>query len=186
MSSGTRVHIGLGANLGDRVGQIEAAFTALAALSSDGALIRSPLYETEPMGPIDQPDYVNAVGTFVTVLTPMALLVELQRIEREARRVRTAVRWGPRTLDLDLLRYGELVLDTPDLVLPHPGVTLRAFVLRPLVDLDPALEIPGRGRVDVLLAALDQRGLRALEEPPSSLPSSLPSSPPDEPRSPKN
>ena len=156
-----RVHVGIGSNLGEREARVEAACRAMAPLAVD-AVRCSPLYESEPMGPSDQPDYVNAVCTFLSTHAPHELLAELQRIEREAGRVRPAARWSARTLDLDLLLYGERVLDTPDLVIPHPGIAERAFVLRPLADLEPALVVPGRGRVDELLAALGESGTRPL------------------------
>ena len=153
-----RVHVALGSNLGDRVARLRRACDALRALAVDGALERSPLYESDPMGPPDQPDYVNGVCAFETALEPHALLAELQRIEREEGRVRPAPRWRERTLDLDLLLCGERTVDSPDLVVPHPGIAERAFVLRPLADLDPTLVVPGLGPVAELLAALGKEG----------------------------
>jgi len=162
MASATRVHVGVGSNLGDRVAHVDAAWLAMAALSSDGVVGRSALYESEPMGPADQPDYVNAACRFSTTLSPHALLAALQAIERREGRVRPALRWTARTLDLDVLLYGDRVIETPDLVVPHPGIAERAFVLQPLVDLDPSLVVPGRGPVSELLDALGTHSLRPL------------------------
>ena len=152
-----RVYVGLGSNLGDRRRTIDAACAALRALASDERFERSALYESAPMGPADQPDYLNAVCTFSTALAPHALLAELQRVECAAGRVRPAPRWSARTLDLDLLLYGGRTVATADLVVPHPGIAERPFVLRPLIDLDPDLEVPGRGDVGTLLEASDPR-----------------------------
>jgi len=130
------------------------------ALSTDGELAMSPLYESEPMGPSDQPDYVNAVCAFDTDLEPEALLAALQRIEAANGRVRPAPRWSARTLDLDILLCEDRVVATADLVVPHPGIAERAFVLRPLVDLDPALAVPGLGPAIALLERLGESGLQ--------------------------
>ena len=151
------MHVGIGSNLGDRVANVERALAALRELAVAGELARSPLYESAPMGPSDQPDYVNGVCAFETEHAPGELLVELQRIEREAGRVRPAPRWSARTLDLDLLLYGTRTLEEPGLTVPHPGIAERAFVLRPLADLDATLEIPELGTVGALLEALERR-----------------------------
>ncbi len=114
----------------------------------------SPLYRTAPVGGPPQPDYLNAVAVGRTSLAPLALLGVLHRIEWEAGRRRSSLRDGPRPLDLDLLLYGDLVLDLPGLVVPHPRIATRRFVLAPLADLRPDLVVPGTGRtVSALLAA---------------------------------
>lgn len=145
-----RVAIGLGSNLGDRRENLRRALDALAQLGS--GLQRSSLYETPPVGP-PQPTYLNAVALLDTTLAPRALLARLLDAEREAGRVRRE-RWGPRLLDLDLLTYGALQLAEPGLVVPHPELSRRAFVLVPLVELDPAHVVPGLGPAASLLAAL--------------------------------
>ncbi|MHB8800238.1 MAG: 2-amino-4-hydroxy-6-hydroxymethyldihydropteridine diphosphokinase [Thermoanaerobaculia bacterium] len=144
--------MGLGGNVGDPGIAFE---TALGALASrvDG-LVRSPLYRTAPVGGPPQPDYLNAVAVGRTSLAPLELLAVLQRLEAEAGRRRTPLREGPRPLDLDLLLYGELVLDLPGLVLPHPRMASRRFVLAPLADLRPDLVVPGTGRTVSALLAL--------------------------------
>jgi 2-amino-4-hydroxy-6-hydroxymethyldihydropteridine diphosphokinase len=133
-------HLGLGSNLGDRLGHLVAGLTALGELGA--GLEVSPVYETEPVGgPAGQAPYLNLVARLVTELPPRRMLAEAMRIEQQAERVRT-VRFGPRTLDVDLLLLGEaaigdLVIDEPDLVVPHPRLAERAFVLAPLEALDP-------------------------------------------------
>ena len=148
-----RVYIGIGANLGTPERTVEAAITALEGLAGTGGHRRSRLYRTAPVGPQDQPDYVNAAMSFDTDLAPAELLACLHGIEADFGRVRAA-RWGPRTLDLDLLLYGDRIIDAPDLSVPHPHLSERGFVLAPLTDLDPGLRHPVLGeRVDTLYAA---------------------------------
>jgi len=132
-----RAHLGIGSNLGERLAYLQLAVDELAA--TDGVTVTgvSPVYETAPVGGPEQPDFLNAVVAVDTTLTAHELLRVAQRIENEAERVRT-VRWGPRTLDVDVLLVGEEVIDEPDLVVPHPRLTERAFVVVPLADLDPA------------------------------------------------
>lgn len=149
------VFVALGSNLGEREATLSSACEAMARLESVDGLLCSPFYETPPMGPDDQPDYINAVCRFTTTSSPESLLDELQRIELEAGRVRTMVRWGARTLDLDILLYGDRQLSTPRLTIPHVGIAKRLFVLRPLLDIDPEVEIPALGRARDLLAALE-------------------------------
>ena len=127
--------IGLGANLGDRRAAISDAIESLRPLSDLAPLDHSSVIETAPVGPIDQPDYLNAVAWLRTSIKPSPLLVELLKIERDAGRVRD-VRWGPRTLDLDLLLYDDQIIDAPDLKVPHPRMHERRFVLEPLCELD--------------------------------------------------
>ena len=123
-------------------------------------------YWTEPVGDAGQPEFLNAVAELETSLEPLELLAELQRIEVDHGRVRDAERrWGPRTLDLDLLLYDHAVLRLPGLVVPHPRMSQRAFVLVPLADLAPALQVPAQGRVSDLLARLDLSGVRRADCP---------------------
>lgn len=153
---GIEVFLGLGSNQKQPLQQIGRAFSALQALPKSKDARCSPLYHSPPMGPQEQPDYVNAVVRMVTRLAPHLLLREMQAIERAQGRVR-GVRWGPRTLDIDLLVYGDLVLDTSDLQVPHPGITQRAFVLFPLFDISPDLNIPGLGKVSELIRCVNAK-----------------------------
>ncbi len=151
-----RAFVGLGANLGDARATLEAAFVALAGIERTRLLRRSSIYRSAPIDS-SGPDYLNAVAELQTALDAQSLLARLQAIEAQHGRERP-YRNAPRTLDLDLLLHDEQVLDTPALVLPHPRLHLRAFVLRPLAELAPDLQVPGRGRVGELLAAVaDQR-----------------------------
>lgn len=151
--------IGIGSNLEGPAERVQRAFAALAGLPETALTGRSPLYGSTPMGPADQPDFVNAVARLTTGLPPHDLLDQLQRVEHEAGRVRTGERWGPRTLDLDLLVYGERELRDERLTVPHPGIGERAFVAVPLADLQPDLVIPGLGRVGSLVQRVDRSGL---------------------------
>ncbi|WP_372696501.1 2-amino-4-hydroxy-6-hydroxymethyldihydropteridine diphosphokinase [Immundisolibacter sp.] len=156
--------IGLGANLGDPVRQIEQALDAIALLPGTRLLKRSALYGSRPMGPAGQPDYVNAVAWVETAQPALQLLAALLDIERRhGRRRDAAERNGPRTLDLDLLLYADLVCDGPALTLPHPGAHARDFVLVPLAEVAPHVLIPGRGRVTDLLDHCQRHDLRVLD-----------------------
>ena len=151
-----RVFIGLGANLGDASATLNSAVVALAALPLTTLTARSKIYRSTPVD-AQGPDYLNAVAELHTALLPAALLRELQRIEQEHGRER-AYRNAPRTLDLDLLLYGDQIIVTPDLTVPHPRMHERAFVLLPLQELAPDLEIPMQGKLaDLLTAVADQR-----------------------------
>jgi 2-amino-4-hydroxy-6-hydroxymethyldihydropteridine diphosphokinase len=152
-----RAFVGLGSNLGEREALIGQALDELAALP-DTTLIRvSSLYDTEPVGVIEQPRFLNAVAMLDTELTARQLLWNLQRIEARLGRTRSQ-RWGPRTMDLDLLLYGDLVIEEDDLRLPHPELARRAFVLVPLVELDPQLTHPvSRLSVVQMLARLEHK-----------------------------
>jgi 2-amino-4-hydroxy-6-hydroxymethyldihydropteridine diphosphokinase len=156
-------YLGLGANLDDPARQVRRAFDELAALPASRLVSRSPLYKSPPLGPPDQPDYVNAVAVLETTLSPLELLAGLRAIEVRHGRKRDGSRWGPRSLDLDILLYGDLVLESPELRLPHPGLHERAFVLYPLYDVAPELEIPGRGDVRGLRARLDAPRIERME-----------------------
>lgn len=143
-------YVGLGSNLDDPTEQLSRALAELAQLPDTELSSYSSLYRSPPMGGLDQPDYINAVSGLVTLLQPEALLENLRAIEMAHGRTR-GERWGARTLDLDLLVYGLTIIDMPGLTLPHPGVHKRAFVLYPLYEIAPDLEIPGRGRITELL-----------------------------------
>jgi len=156
-------YIGIGSNLGDPLEQVLAAIDELGAMPRCRLVKRSALYTSAAMGPKDQPDYVNAVSLVETSLEPTELLGRLQAIERRYGRVRDSLRWGPRTLDLDLLVFGEIRLDTPELVLPHPGAHERCFVLRPLADLGKEIRIPGHGTVGEMLTRCDCGGVVRLD-----------------------
>ncbi|EWH10293.1 2-amino-4-hydroxy-6-hydroxymethyldihydropteridine pyrophosphokinase [Catenovulum agarivorans DS-2] len=138
----TKVYIGLGSNLANPQQQITDALNALADLPNVSSLQVSSLYASKPMGPQDQPDYVNAVASFSWVGEALVLLDELQRIEQLHGRVRKAERWGPRTLDLDIILYGEQTIESERLVVPHYGMHQRSFVLYPLAELSPELILP--------------------------------------------
>lgn len=155
-------YIALGANLGDPAATVNAAFAALAELPQSTLTVRSALYRTAPVGILDQPEFVNAAARITTQLAPEALLDQLLAIEQRFGRIR-AERNGPRTLDLDILLYDDLVIDTPRLILPHPRLHLRAFVLYPLADLAPDLALPGRGSLAAWLPAVANQGIVRLE-----------------------
>jgi 2-amino-4-hydroxy-6-hydroxymethyldihydropteridine diphosphokinase len=144
----TRAYIGVGANLGDREATIRAALAAL-----PGIVGVSQLRETDPVGVVDQPPFLNGAVAVETDFSPRELLDALLAVERELGRERRE-RWGPRTIDLDLLLYGDETIDEPGLTVPHPRLHERRFALEPLIDLDPELAIPGHGPVSDLLAGL--------------------------------
>ena len=175
--------IAIGSNLRDPREQIRQACDALATLSGCTLEAISSLYRSKPMGRPDQPDYLNAVARLSTTLDAFELLRELQGIEHRQGRARARVdahsaaadtgqdpahRWGPRTLDLDLLLYGDRIIRSERLTVPHPGLTERDFVLRPLYELDAGLSIPGHGRVADLIAARPRyRLVEARLQPPA-------------------
>ncbi|MGZ4802805.1 MAG: 2-amino-4-hydroxy-6-hydroxymethyldihydropteridine diphosphokinase [Acidimicrobiia bacterium] len=141
----TRAYLGLGSNLGDRLAHLQAALDALATVEAIAIAAVSHVYETAPVGGPDQDDYLNAVVAIDTGLTPRELLGVAMRIEQLADRVR-AGRWGPRTLDVDILLYGDERIDDPDLEIPHPRMRERGFVLAPLHDVAPErVETPSGG-----------------------------------------
>jgi 2-amino-4-hydroxy-6-hydroxymethyldihydropteridine diphosphokinase len=157
------VYIGLGSNLADPVAQIKSAHTAIASMAGVQELAFSSLYQSSPMGPQDQPDYVNAVICVATDLLPMDLLRCLQAIENDQGRVRKSERWGARTLDLDILIYDDQEIELPDLTIPHQGLTERSFVLYPLFEIAPQLLVPGKGPIADLVAKCPLSGLRRME-----------------------
>jgi len=154
-------YIGLGSNLDNPESQLKTAIEALIGLPQTRLQARSSLYRSAPMGPQDQPDYLNAVVQLSTGLEPEALLDKLQGIEQAQGRVR-AQHWGPRTLDLDILLYGEDVVATERLKIPHPGIAERSFVLYPLAEINGQLEIPGLGGVGSLMEQCPDAGLSRL------------------------
>jgi 2-amino-4-hydroxy-6-hydroxymethyldihydropteridine diphosphokinase len=154
-----RVVLSAGANLGDRLGTLQGCVQAIGRLPGTDVLAISPVYETAPVGGPSQPDYLNAVLLIQTGLPPHDLLSAIHRIEADFGRVR-AERFGPRTLDVDIIDYDGQVSDEEELTLPHPRAHERAFVLAPWHDLDPGAGLPGHGPVASLLAGLDQAGVR--------------------------
>ncbi|HEY0232680.1 MAG TPA: 2-amino-4-hydroxy-6-hydroxymethyldihydropteridine diphosphokinase [Dokdonella sp.] len=150
-----RAYVGLGSNLDGPLEQVERALHALSDIAQTQLLRASRRYRTAPWGIAEQPAFVNAVAELATSLPPRDLLDALLGIERAQGRHRDGARWGPRTLDLDLLIYGDLQIESPGLVLPHPRIAERAFVLVPLADLDAGLVIAGAGTVRELLARVD-------------------------------
>ena len=150
-----RAFVGLGSNLGDPEELIRSALQLLAAEEGIELLAVSSLRETDPVGYQDQPRFLNGAAELATELSPQELLERLLSIERRLGRVRgEGPRFGPRTIDLDLLLFGDEVVQEPGLTLPHPRLHERRFALEPLAELDPALEVPGRGPVQALLAGL--------------------------------
>ncbi|MBX3660812.1 MAG: 2-amino-4-hydroxy-6-hydroxymethyldihydropteridine diphosphokinase [Burkholderiales bacterium] len=158
--------IALGANIGEPLRQIEAGFSALAALPRTRLLARSSLYRSAPVGYADQPDFINAVAMIETALDPHALLAALLAIERAQGRVRDFPN-APRTLDLDIVLYGDLVLHEPGLTIPHARMLERAFVMVPLAEIAPDARVPGQGRVSELAARLDAGGVAQLRRMPA-------------------
>ena len=150
---GTTAFVGIGSNLGDRETNLRRAIELLSAEEGIDVVGVSEIRETEPVGPVEQGPFLNGAVQLETSLPPGELLVRLLAVESRLGRVRTE-RWGPRTIDLDLLLYGDGRIDEPGLSVPHPRLHERRFVLEPLADLDPGLEIPERGSVSALLAEL--------------------------------
>jgi 2-amino-4-hydroxy-6-hydroxymethyldihydropteridine diphosphokinase len=150
-----RAYVGLGSNLGDREATLLQAVAALGDVPGIEVVAVSSLRETDPVGYLDQPRFLNGAAAIETELAPRELLAALLEVERGLGRTRDGERYGPRTIDLDLLLYGDLTLAEAGLELPHPRAHERRFVLEPLAEVAPGLEIPGRGRVEALLAELD-------------------------------
>ncbi len=154
-----KAFVGLGSNLGEREAMIRLALDDLARLPASTLVRASSLYDTEPVGDVDQPNFLNAVAQLDTEFTARQLLWNLMLIEKRLGRVRTQ-RYGPRTIDLDLLLYGHQVIEEDDLRVPHPELTRRSFVLVPLVELDPMLVHPVTG--ETLVGHLSRLGARPL------------------------
>jgi 2-amino-4-hydroxy-6-hydroxymethyldihydropteridine diphosphokinase len=156
-------YIGLGSNLDDPIAQIRGAFQALERVDGLKVIERSNLYRSKPLGPQDQPDYVNAAVGALTTLEPKALLHSLKVLETELGRSQPVERWGPRRIDFDILLYGSLRQDDPELTLPHPGLTQRGWVLYPLAEIAPALFVPGHATVRELAARLSDADLKRIQ-----------------------
>jgi len=155
-------YIGLGSNLDHPERQLLQALEELDGISETRLHCASSLYTSVPMGPQDQPDYLNAVAEIRTGLAPLVLLDELQRIEDQHGRIR-GQRWGARTLDLDLLLYGDQIIREQRLTVPHPGIALRAFVLKPLEEIAPGLLVPKLGVIKELSAACTDQQVRPIK-----------------------
>ncbi|MGE0582293.1 MAG: 2-amino-4-hydroxy-6-hydroxymethyldihydropteridine diphosphokinase [Steroidobacteraceae bacterium] len=155
-------YVGVGGNLGDSRALVIAAIDRIGALPSTSHLLRAPLYRTPPFGPVVQPDFVNSAVGFLTQLDAHALLAELHAIERALGREPARERWGPRAIDLDLLVLGSERLADETLVLPHPGIAERGFVLLPLADVAPGLYVPGAGLVAELRRRVPTDGIERL------------------------
>ena len=153
MTTPCDVYIGIGSNLDDPVAQVRQALIELSRLPLTQYIAASRLYRSRPVGPQDQPDFINAVALLQTQLSPLALLDQLQALEQRHRRVRRQ-HWGPRTLDLDLLLYGSEKVQLPRLRVPHPELQVRAFVVLPLAELAPQLTLPDGAKVTTLAATL--------------------------------
>lgn len=156
----TRAYIALGSNLRDPLEQVQRALLALESLPATTLIATSSFYRTPPYGPQDQPDFLNAVVAIDTQLTALELLTHTQRIELEQGRERKDERWGPRTLDLDILLYGHQHHSTPRLTLPHYDMHNRAFMLLPLAEIDPDIEVKEGKSAQQLLAQLDTEQIR--------------------------
>lgn len=159
----TDVYVGLGSNLAEPAEQVATARRAISVLQGVDEIAFSSLYRSPPMGPSGQPDYVNAVMGLQTRLPAATLLSRLQSIESAQGRVRTGERWGPRTLDLDLLLFGQQRIATPELTVPHAGIGERAFVLYPLAEIAPNLVVPGQGTLRELVRHCPLQGLQRIE-----------------------
>jgi 2-amino-4-hydroxy-6-hydroxymethyldihydropteridine diphosphokinase len=155
-------YVGIGSNLSDPAAQVRRAFGALAQLPGTTLVASSPLYRTQPFGEVVQPAFVNAVAGLLTQRAPEELLAELRALERTLGREPPRERWGPRVIDLDLLVVGRETRAAAELTLPHPGIAERDFVLYPLADVAPDLDVPGLGRVAVLRERVANRGIERL------------------------
>lgn len=152
-------YIAIGSNLDSPLERVRQAFSELEQIEGCRLILRSRLYRSAPLGPADQPDFINAAAALLTTLQPQQLLVALKSLEARMGRARPVVRWGPRVIDFDLVVFGSQRIATPDLTVPHPGVPQRNFVLYPLLDIAPDLWVPGHGRVRDLAARLGSDGL---------------------------
>jgi 2-amino-4-hydroxy-6-hydroxymethyldihydropteridine diphosphokinase len=155
-------YVGLGSNLDEPLVQIRRACAALSQVPHSRLVALSALYASQPMGPVAQPDFVNAVAGMLTQLPVTEFFQVLRRLERDLGREPPRVRWGPRRIDLDLLVFGAERVQSAELTLPHPGIVERNFVLYPLAEVAPELEVPGHGRVARLAGRVAATGLRRL------------------------
>jgi len=156
-------YLGLGSNLAEPAVQVRQAINTIAQLEQSHISAVSSLYRSLPMGPTDQPDYINAVLALNTNLAPLQLLDALQAIELAAGRTRKGERWGARILDLDVLLYGDIIINTERLVVPHYGLQQRAFVLLPLAEIAPNLQLPDGSKLTQLIKNISTNGLTKLE-----------------------
>jgi 2-amino-4-hydroxy-6-hydroxymethyldihydropteridine diphosphokinase len=156
-------YVALGSNLAEPAEQVTRAFRALSTLPQTRLVLQSSRYRSRPLGPVEQPDFVNAVAALLTQLDAGTLLHELKALESQLGRTVPVVRWGPRLIDLDLLMHGNTCSSEATLTLPHPGLAERAFVLVPLAELCPALEVPGLGSVSRLLQRLQPVELERID-----------------------
>ena len=154
------VYIAVGSNLGDPIAQAQQAIESLKTLPHSRFVSASSLYSSTPMGPSNQPDYINAVVKIETTLEPLDLLDCTQKIELEQGRVRKEERWGPRTLDLDIILYGNDTINLPRLTVPHYGMKEREFVLYPLQEIEPNLLLPDGSELGKLIESVDRNGLQ--------------------------
>jgi 2-amino-4-hydroxy-6-hydroxymethyldihydropteridine diphosphokinase len=161
MTAWLPAYVGIGSNVDGPRAQVLTAFDALAQIPQTLLVARSPLYTTRPHGPVAQDDFVNAAAGLLTQLDAAQLLQQLRAIET-ARGRRREQRWGPRNIDLDLLVFADQRIETPELTVPHPGIVERNFVLYPLSDIAPQLQVPGVGRVADLKQRVDPAGIAAL------------------------
>jgi 2-amino-4-hydroxy-6-hydroxymethyldihydropteridine diphosphokinase len=161
----TNAWLGLGANLQEPVQQLKQALKRIQAVEGVEVLRASSFYRTPPWGEENQDDFINAVAQVETRLDALALLREMQAIELAMGRTRKGCRWGPRLIDIDLLLYGDEQLQTEELHLPHPRMHERAFVLVPMAELEPGLEVPGHGGIGSLLQQLDCSNIRIVGKP---------------------
>ena len=159
----SQAYIGVGGNLGDVIGTINSAIEVLKQASGISTVSLSSFYESEPLGGSDQPQYINAVAGLKTTLNPEQLLSLLQEIELRFGRIRTEERWISRTLDLDILLFDDLQLTSENLTIPHAGMLVRDFVLEPLFELAPELNIAGYGLLSNALHSCENRGLKKLQ-----------------------
>lgn len=155
-------YVAIGSNLSDPVSQVLAAFAALATLPESRLIARSGLWRSLPLGPQDQPAFINAAAALLTTAEPRPLLESLQEVERRLGKAEPAVRWGPRVIDLDLLAVGALEISEPGLKLPHPGLHQRNFVLYPLSEIAAELWVPGLARVCRLRERISPAGIERL------------------------
>jgi 2-amino-4-hydroxy-6-hydroxymethyldihydropteridine diphosphokinase len=157
-------YVGIGSNLDGPAGQVRRALAALADVPQTRLVLQSSLFGSRPLGPAAQPDFVNAVAGLLTQLDAGSFFSALRALETGLGRRPPRVRWGPRVIDLDLLVFGEQTLDSPELTLPHPGIVRRNFVLYPLFEVAPGLNVPGCGRVAELAARAESAGIWRLDD----------------------
>ena len=155
-------YVALGSNLSDPGRQVEGAFQALEALADSRLVARSSLWRSQPLGPQEQPEFVNAAAGLVTTLAPHDFLASLKALERRLGKTEPVVRWGPRVIDLDLVVFGDLRMSEPGLTLPHPGLHQRNFVLYPLCEIAAELWVPGLARVRRLREGVSSAGIERL------------------------